>query len=216
MELGGVLNANNIQFQNLGASGQILNAMLQGGIADGTLFAAVATDIGAQIQTVIDRGVPMAQVFALAQPQLQALWEGQQKFGFAVDETTQQLLDQAAAQGIVGPQMQDINKQILDVLLAIGKVLGADIPQAFANLPGAAQASANGINAAFSSVRGPGGFVDSSSLTVDQNLASGGSANVDSMLNSGSTNVVIEQDGRAAAEFIVPHIPDVVNRYRLT
>jgi len=231
-ELGAILNANNVEFTNLGASGQILSAMLQGNIRDGTLFAAVATDIGTQIQTVIDRGVPMAQVFALAQPQLQALWEAQQKWGFAVDATTQGLLTEAAAQGFVGQQMKSVNQQILDVLLAIGKVLGADIPAAFANLPAAAAASAAGINAAFASVTGPsvnagdyvpadvpamagGGIVRRPTLAL---IGEGGPEAVvplNNFENGGSTNVVIEAEGRTMAEIVVPHIPGVVQRFRL-
>jgi TP901 family phage tail tape measure protein len=155
LEIGAVLDANKIQFENIAASGQILSAMLQGNIRDAGLFGAVAGDIGAQIQAVIDKGVPMAQVFALAQPQLQAIWEAQQKWGFAVDETTAALLAEAEAQGFVGAQMQSVNQQILNVLIAIGNVLGADIPAALGALPGHAQNAANGMQSAFDGVKGP-------------------------------------------------------------
>jgi hypothetical protein len=156
LEVGAVLDANKVQFDNIAASGQILSAMLAGNIKDVGLFAAVAGDIGTQIQAVIDKGVPMAQVFALAQPQLQAIWEAQKKWGFAVDETTAALLAEAEAQGFVGEHMRSVNEQILSVLVAIANVLGADIPAALAGLPGAAQAAATGMQNAFDTVRPPG------------------------------------------------------------
>ncbi len=155
MELAAIIEANRIPFQSLAADGQILQGMMQGNIRDFDLFRAVATDIGVQMQGMIDKGVPTAQVLALAQPQLQALWEAQQKWHFELDGTTQALMDQAVQQGIVGANMKDVNQKILDILIAIGDVLGAKIPDALRGLPGAAQEAANGMNAAFSGVRPP-------------------------------------------------------------
>jgi hypothetical protein len=150
-----LLTQHKVQFDNIAASGALLSAMLKANIMDAELFAAVSGDIGTQIQSLIDSGVSTQQVFALAQPQLQAIWEAQQKWHFEVDATTQALIDQAAQQGFVGEHMKSVNEQILAVLVAIGKVLGADIPQALAGLPGAAQAAAQGMNDAFKTVRPP-------------------------------------------------------------
>ena len=130
--------------------------MLQGGIKDAALFAAVSGDIGSNLQQVINQGVPMAQVFALAQPQLQALWQAQQQFGFAVDGTTQALLTQAEQQGFVGAQMKDVNQKILDVLISIADVFGAKIPDAMRGLPAVAQQAAAGMTSAFEGVKVPG------------------------------------------------------------
>jgi hypothetical protein len=51
--------------------------------------------------------------------------------------------------------MQSVNQQILNVLIAIGNVLGADIPAALGALPGHAQNAANGMQSAFDGVKGP-------------------------------------------------------------
>ena len=66
----------------------------------------------------------MARTLALSQPILQTLWEAQQQYGKVTDQTTDSILKQAEEQGIVGAHMKDVNQKILDVLLAIGKVLG--------------------------------------------------------------------------------------------
>ncbi len=235
--LSAIMTANKVQFDNVSASGSILSAMLQANIKDLDLFNAVAGDIGLNIQKVIDSGVPMAQVFALAQPQLQALWEAEQKWGFQVDANTQSLIDQAAQQGFVGEQMKSVNQQILDVLVAIGKALGADIPNAMAGLPGAAAAAAAGMNAAFAGVSGPnvnvsmregsdapqmreGGIVNARPGGTLVNVGEGGRPEAIIPLGgrgggSMASTVIIEVDGRTFAEVVVPHIPGVVQRYGL-
>jgi hypothetical protein len=175
LQLGSVLEANRVPFENLAADGQIMQGMMQGNIRDFDLFRAIAADIGVQLQGMIDRGVPTAQVFALAQPQLQALWEAQQKWHFELDGTTQALLNQAVTQGFVGESMKSINQQILDVLVAIGHVLGADIPNALASLPQAAANAANGMNAAFVNVKAPNITGDYAAEPPDvEGFASGG------------------------------------------
>jgi TP901 family phage tail tape measure protein len=155
LELNAAVEANRPAFEALAADGQILRGMLQGNLMDLELFKAVSTDITAQVQSIIDQGVPMSQALALSQPQLQALWEAQQKFGFETDEATQALLDQAQQQGIVGANMKSVNDKILDVLLAIAKVLKADIPAGLAGLPGQADKAAKGVQDAFNGIKIP-------------------------------------------------------------
>ncbi len=258
LDINAAVNANLPAFEALEADGQILNGMLKANWADMGLFAATSSDVAAQIAKITEGGMPMSQALGLNQPVLQSLWEAQQKFGFAADEATQALLDQAVTQGIVGPQMKDVNKQILDVLLAIGKVLGADIPAALAGLPGAAASAAAGMNSAFGGVTPPRMYGEGDSTSGDASagvwdstgqagnivgvpaLARGGivrsrpggtlvrvgEGGADEAVvplpggggtmgrSSGST-VIIEMDGRTMAEFVVPHIPGVVQRYGL-
>jgi hypothetical protein len=154
LELAGIVEANRVPFQNLAADGQVLQGMMQGNIRDFDLFKAITTDIGVQLQGMIDKGVPTAQVFALAQPQLQAIWEAQQKWRFEVDGTTQALLDQAVQQGIVGENAKSVQQQMLDALVGMKDVL-ITIAQAMGALPNAAANAARGINDAFDSVRPP-------------------------------------------------------------
>ena len=69
-------------------------------------------------------------VLAAMGPQLQELWELAKRGKVVVDETTQALLDQAEAQGIVGEDDDGCQQQMLAVL--------AEIQDLFANaLPGA-------------------------------------------------------------------------------
>lgn len=178
LELAGIVETNRVPFQNLAADGQILSAMMKGNITDFDLFRTIAQDIGVQLQGMIDRGVPTAQVLALAQPQLQALWEAQQKWHLELDGTTQALMDQAVQQGIVGENMRSVHERTLQVLVAIADVLGADIPAALRGLPAVADQAAKGMNAAFSQVQAPaidlGGEHVSGDLGGFKEMATGG------------------------------------------
>jgi hypothetical protein len=69
------------------------------------------------------------------QPTLQMIWQLQKDYGYQVDDSTQKMLDQAEQAGIVGEQMKGVQEQTLDVLKAIAKVLGADIPNALNQIP---------------------------------------------------------------------------------
>jgi hypothetical protein len=89
----------------------------------------------------------------MMQPQLQKLWEAQQTFGLKTDAATQALIDQAVTQGLVGQNMKDVNSQILDVLTAIAKVLGAELPAAFNALGPAAAQAGQAIQTEFGNIR---------------------------------------------------------------
>src|SRR5262249_23742993 len=136
-------------FAQIQATGQILSSLVSANALSPEAFQAAAADIGASIQSIIDKGGDAARPLALSEAVLQTLWENQQKYGGITDETTASLLKQAEQQGLVGEQMKSVNEKILDVLLAIGKVLGADLPKYFTNLVKPAQDAATGIENAF-------------------------------------------------------------------
>ncbi len=106
--------------------------MLQGLYNSGLLTQETFDDLGHvavdNFNAMTAGGLTADQALLAQQQTLQTLWELQQKGTYAVDENTQALIDQAAAQGLVGEDMKEVNEQILDVLKAIGKVLGADLP----------------------------------------------------------------------------------------
>ncbi len=145
LELGAIVEANRIPLQNLAADGQIVNGMMKGNIQDFDLFRNIAADIGLQLQGMIEKGVPTQQVLALAQPQLQSLWEAQQKWHVEVDATTQALIDQAVQQGMVGENMKSIQQQMLDATIGIRDALQA-IGQHLGAIPAAAKAAGDAMS----------------------------------------------------------------------
>lgn len=83
---------------------------------------------GAQARSYFDslkeRGIAADKAMAMMQPTLQTLWELQKKHGFAVNETTQALINEAEKQGLVGDNAKDVNDKILDVLTDIKVMFG--------------------------------------------------------------------------------------------
>jgi hypothetical protein len=118
-----VVDANKDVFESIQAVTQVYDGLTAAGYTTRELFVAFGQDIAAQFKKLIDFGSDANEVMVLMQPELQRLWEGQEKFGLVTDEATQKLLKQAEEQGLVGPKMKSINEQILDVLTQIRDVL---------------------------------------------------------------------------------------------
>ncbi len=129
MRMRNIVTANEEVFASIDANRQMLEGFSEAGILTADLFATLGTDTADAFQKLRDNGVGATQAMTLMQPTLQALWEGQDQFGASTDAATQALLTQAEEQGIVGANMKDVNAQILDVLVSIAKVFGADIPE---------------------------------------------------------------------------------------
>lgn len=142
-------------FESLQAVGQIFTGLQQGGLLTAELFQTVGADIGDIFREMEAKGVDMSVAMALSQPILQKLFEAQKNYGLITDETTQKILDQAKEQGLVGDHMKDVNQKILDVLLLIGDVLGAKIPDALRGIRAPAREAAEGIKAEFDKVKAP-------------------------------------------------------------
>lgn len=114
----------------------------------GGLTAAIS-DTYAKLQA---EGKSGPQALALMQPSLQAIWEAEQRFGYAADAGTQALIDQAVAAGEVGAahqsaaeRMVDATQRVADILEAVAKKMGVEIPEA-------AKAGAQGVQDAFDGV----------------------------------------------------------------
>lgn len=95
---------------------------------------------------LVAQGHDGEHVNRLMQRELQTIWELQQDWGYAVDETTQALLDQATAQGIVGDKFRSAEQQMTRSLDAIATTLGEIRDLLRDDLPAAADDAANGVN----------------------------------------------------------------------
>lgn len=132
--LGHLLSLRTVVAQNQEVADSIsgLNQLMKGLGDAGLITRDLLVEMGAQARdnfdALIAQGVSANDAMALMQPTLQELWERQKQLGATYDENTQKLIDQAEEQGLVGDNMMDVNEQILEVLMAIGEVLGAAIP----------------------------------------------------------------------------------------
>ncbi len=108
-----------------------LKSMADAGMLTKDRFNDLGDEASKQLDILKERGVSVQDQMLVMQPTLQALYEAQQNFGFATDDATQKLIDMGVANGTVGDQFKDVQSKMLDVLVAIGKALGADIPEAY-------------------------------------------------------------------------------------
>lgn len=123
-----VVRDNEDAFAIITGVGNVMKGMNQGMAMNAEVAQAFGSELAAQFKVIKDRGGDATVALALMQPQLQQLWEHQKKFKDQTDEATLSMLAQAEEQGLVGDKMRDVNERILDVLVAIGDALGAQLP----------------------------------------------------------------------------------------
>jgi hypothetical protein len=127
-------------FQAIQAYGQALEGLNNSAVLTQEEFSGLTEQITATYTAAVDalvkQGKDGSKALHLIAPQLQEIWELQQDFGYAVDDSTQKLLDQAVAAGDVGEKHRSIQEQTLDVLQHVSDVLdligekfGVDIPR---------------------------------------------------------------------------------------
>lgn len=144
-----VVTANGPVLDNLSALTQMTKGWGAAGLMTKGLFQAVAGDIGANLQQMIDGGVGVHEALALSGPTLKWLWEHQQKYGGITDDTTKKLLEQAEAQGLVGDHQKSINQQMLDATLGLQAAVKDLAASLRGDLPAAAADAARGIRDQF-------------------------------------------------------------------
>jgi hypothetical protein len=145
---------------------QVLAGLGNIGGLDASTFSGLSEQIGSTFQSLVNQGKDADQVFRLMAPSLQTIFELQQRTGFAVDETTQNLIAQAKAKGLVGDQFKSADERQVDGLNRTNTILEAIANKLGAVIPAAAQAGAQGVENAFSGVD-PGGVTDG----VERDLA---------------------------------------------
>jgi hypothetical protein len=119
------------------------------GMLNQDTFEGLASQIGSTEAALESQGHTSKSVEVAMSKDLQSIWELQQQYGYTLDANTQALVDQAAADGIVGEahksstqQMIDASNKMLDVLTAMATFMGVQLPKA-------AEAGAAGVTTAF-------------------------------------------------------------------
>lgn len=136
-----------LQLNNLdeGIKSQVsgLNAMTKGIGESGLMTKDLFNDLGAEAVAtrakLEETGLSGAQSMALMQPSLQQLYEAQKLHGYAVDETTQALLDEAKAQGVVGDQFMSANERMVELLGILIEAVGGKLPDSYKKAGDAAE-----------------------------------------------------------------------------
>jgi len=139
---------------------QGLDDMLKGlhnsGYMNQELFLDLGDTAASTFQTMLLQGRTGAQALQLMAPSLQTLWELQTDFGYAVDDATRALLDQAIAAGVVGDKQRSAADRAAVAMERVVAVLEAMATAMGVTLPKAANAMVAGINGAVNGFVAPG------------------------------------------------------------
>lgn len=116
--------------------GDALAGLHNTGLLTQETFSDLSETIVQSFQDLIAKGVDGTNALRLMQPALQVLWELMHDFGYEVSAGARELLDLAAANGIVGEQAKPVQQQMLDAtneirdaVEALAHALGATLPK---------------------------------------------------------------------------------------
>lgn len=147
--------------------GKSLTGLHNVGLLNQETFSGLTSQISTSFAALQITGHGGADALALLQQPLQTIWALSTKFGLAVDEGTQALLDQAIAAGLVGEKQKPIQDQMLDATNRIADALD-ELVKGFGFLAPAAKIAADGIQTALNNIHAP-------TLTVPVNFVAGSS-----------------------------------------
>lgn len=101
---------------------------------------------------MVEGGLTSDEALMMMQPQLQLLWELQKKYGFAVDETTQKILDLAEANHVVGAEYMSANDKMVLGIDKLNKMFELFLKHLGVDIPAEAEVAAASVEDAFSGV----------------------------------------------------------------
>ena len=102
MDLRKTITVNQDVADSLSGIANIVKGLGDAGMLTADTFNAMGADAASMWDTLMSRGVSADQALLMMQPTLQALYEAQQNFGFATDESTQKLIDMGVEHGSGG------------------------------------------------------------------------------------------------------------------
>jgi hypothetical protein len=128
--------------------GTLMRDLHNGGMMTSDMFEGLARGVYDVYRNLELQGKGGEQAWRIMQPQLQTIWQMMEDFGYKVDETTQGLIDQARAAGLVGDAFRPAGDIMKDLLSEIRDILG-DIRNAFVGVGDAARRAGEEAAAAF-------------------------------------------------------------------
>jgi hypothetical protein len=93
---------------------QALRGLHNSGILNQQMFEGIELSAEDAFRKIVAEGGDGNAALLLYKPTLQTIWELQQDFGYAVDDTTQALLDAGIADGSLGEKHRSVAQQMLD------------------------------------------------------------------------------------------------------
>jgi DNA-binding transcriptional MerR regulator/ElaB/YqjD/DUF883 family membrane-anchored ribosome-binding protein len=116
-------------------------------------FNDLANEAAALRDEMLQSGASQEMVWSALQPTLQTLFEMQQRYKFEVDETTQRLLDEAKAAGVVGDQHKNASERMVDGINKVVDRLDRLLTRMGVELPDESEEAGNVASGAMGQIR---------------------------------------------------------------
>lgn len=142
-------------YKAIGGLGDLLGGLANTGRMNQDIFGGLTTQISDTWSELVKMGKGGAAGMALIQPELQEIWELQQDYNYAVDESTQSLLDSARASGLVGEQFRSDQDKMIRAIDRLVERMGALVTALATTLPGAAESGARSVQNALDDIEPP-------------------------------------------------------------
>ena len=114
-------------FEGIDGLSQAMKGLANAGYLSTEQFSAMQSGIGDMFDLAVAGGADMNTALLAVSPAIQAAISAAEEFGIPLDADTQRLKDLAEQNGITFSS--DPQRAMLDVLVEIAKVMGADIPE---------------------------------------------------------------------------------------
>jgi len=136
----------------INGAGDTLAALSNQGILTQEMFTGLSTSMADTYAALVEQGYGGATAMAMIAPDLQTVWELQQRYGYEVDATTQALLDEALASGAVGEAHMSAQERIATATEHLASTVDL-LAEAFGvKLPREAERGARGIEDALNGI----------------------------------------------------------------
>ena len=142
-------------FDALQGANQALQGLHNSGILNQEMFTALTITAVDTYNKISDGGKNAAAANVAIAPTLQTIWALQKDFGYAVDDATQALIDEAVKVGSVGDKHRPMAEQMLIATQGIQKAVEGLAKVFGVTLPAAAETAANGVNVALDKIKTP-------------------------------------------------------------
>jgi len=122
--------ANEALFTSIDSLQSAFRGLADSGYLTADSLAAISRSAGEMYEKLIAGGATSDEALRILAPTLAQLWYYAEQYGYALDDATRALVEQAAQQGLINDSMIPPTERIYELIYAIAEALGAEIPEA--------------------------------------------------------------------------------------
>lgn len=122
--------ANEALFTGIDAMQRAFRGLADSGYLTADSLSAISRSAGEMYEKLIAGGATSKEALTILAPTLAQMWYYAEQYGYALDDATKALIEQAAQQGLINDSMIPPTERIYELVYAIAEALGAEIPEA--------------------------------------------------------------------------------------